>query len=199
MNLSNLDSASEKTCIPIQIPYSQTSCLKALCGIWQLWHLMRYYCVSDIQQTSSKIKWTVQHLWIQNSSNSARPTFHDQPVQIEVKSAAEAMKALDGIPVKGQWSLTMFDAKSGVVAVKKTATRHENPIHQHGESLFHHFDNGTYSKGDLFGSIPHVGPNLWLTLKVKPENWVISSVLVYAISLTFAISGMGSNHLRMVF
>ena len=48
--------------------------------------------------------------------------------------------------------------------MKKTATRHENPIHQHGELLFHHFDNGTYSKGDLFGSIPHVGPNLWLTL-----------------------------------
>jgi hypothetical protein len=32
----------------------------------------------------------------------ASATFHDQPVQIEVKSAAEAMKALDGIPVKGQ-------------------------------------------------------------------------------------------------
>ena len=29
MNLSNLDSAFEKTCIPIPIPYSQTSCLKA--------------------------------------------------------------------------------------------------------------------------------------------------------------------------
>ena len=29
MNLSNLDSAFEKTCIPISIPYSQTSCLKA--------------------------------------------------------------------------------------------------------------------------------------------------------------------------
>ena len=28
-NLSNLDSAFEKTCIPIPIPYSQTSCLKA--------------------------------------------------------------------------------------------------------------------------------------------------------------------------
>jgi hypothetical protein len=29
MNLSNLDSAFEKTCIPIPIPYLQTSCLKA--------------------------------------------------------------------------------------------------------------------------------------------------------------------------